>query len=280
MSDFKLVIGCLCLNEMEWLPKWVDQHIDWPGCRQIVFVESADPIFASQCPDMVTKAGLSTDGTTEFLRSLAREDSRFIHIPHGWTTHDDPAENKTAARQRYLDVANEVEPDFVAIVDSDEMYMKSDQPIINETLASAGKSLRHYCFPFTHIWRPESIQNEPLFKYEVVGGFWEMAHTKFFRWLPGVRYDCHQRPTYPDGSDRLVEHPHATPRCIHMAFASDAEKRKAKHAYYRARGEGVNDHRDWYVASRSAYERWQPGDILPRGAEVREYQGPIPECFL
>lgn len=279
MSDFKICIGLLALNEMEWLPKWVEQHIEWPDCVKIIAVESADPIFAEQCPDMVTKDGLSTDGTTEFLASVARGDSRFIHIPHGWTRHDDPAENKTAARQRYLDIANDFEPDFVGIVDADEMYMKDDQRRINDVLASTGKSLRHYCFPFTHIWRPSSISHEPLFRYEVVGGFWDMAHTKFFRWLPGVKYECHQRPTYPDGSDQLVNHPYESPRCIHMAFASDSEKRRAKHAYYRARGEGKSDQRGWYVQSRSGYEIWRPGHTLPRGAEVREYHGPIPECF-
>jgi hypothetical protein len=135
-----------------------------------------------------------------------------------------------------------------------------------------------YSFQFIHVWHPQSIANEPLFKLEVKGGFWKMRHAKGFRWHPGIHYGSnHQRPTWNKGDGRIKFY--NSPSCVHMAFASDPILRKSKHDYYIARGEGVDEKRYWYVQSRGSFETWQPGDRLMRGARVVPYQGSIPEVF-
>ncbi len=70
--------------------------------------------------------------------------------------------------------------------------------------------------------------------------------------------------------------------CLHMGFAASLVSRRAKHAFYVARGEGkerTGRNRADYVACRSCWETWKPGDALPHGASVIPYRGLIPECF-
>lgn len=278
MSKEKILIGTLVLNEMEWLPKLIEQHIEWPGLCKWVFVESADRVFAKTNPNLVSNSGLSVDGTSEFLADISSRCDNIVYIPFGFSENQDIAEGKCAARQQYLNVASNEKPDFVVIVDGDEFYMKDDQSTINKLLVNSDSNSRHFCFEFTHIWRPPSISDQPLFQYEVCGGFWAMRHTKAFRWVEGVSYtESHQKPIYIDGGDDMIMF--NSPHCIHMAFASKIDDRKATHDYYKARGEGVTDKRGWYVDSRAAFESWQPGNRLPRGSDVRSYRGPIPECF-
>ncbi len=85
-------LNTLCLNEMEWLPRLYEQHRDWHGMGHWVFVEAADRAYAEANPDMVSKDGLSIDGTSEWLADLAKRDDRVIYIPHGFTGHENPAQ--------------------------------------------------------------------------------------------------------------------------------------------------------------------------------------------
>jgi glycosyltransferase involved in cell wall biosynthesis len=275
----KLALCTLVLNEMEWLPKLYEQHKNWPGLVEWVFVEAADKVYAETNPELVSADGLSVDGTTEYLTRLAAIDKRITHIKYGFTKHKDPALGKVAARQAYLDYLVDIRPEFIMILDADEFYMQADQSIINNIMESEDSSTRHFCFQFTHPWHPACIQEEPLFTLEVVGGFWDMRHTKGIRWSTGLRYaGNHQRPEDPDLAGNLKFY--SEPSCIHMAFAASHTLRKAKNDYYKARGEAADRRRRWYCESRSMFETWKPGDSLPRGAEVKWYRGPIPECFI
>jgi len=274
----KLMLATLCLNEMEWLQKLYDQHKDWPDLVSWVFVESADRVYADVNPTLVSKQGLSVDGTSDFLHDLARRDARVQYIPHGFSTHVDPALGKIESRQRYLAAAETIRPDFFVVLDADEFYCLQDQPLINEIMQKAPVSVHDYSFQFTHVWHPASIAQEPLFKLEVRGGFWRMRHAKGFRWHPDIHYDRnHQRPVWNKGDGRIQFF--NKPACVHMAFASNPVLRKSKHDYYIARGEGADEKRYWYVQSRESFETWQPGDRLLKGARVVPYQGAIPEVF-
>jgi hypothetical protein len=263
---------------MEWLPKLYEQHKDWPNLTKWIFVESADRVYAATSPHMVTTEGLSVDGTSQFLQDLAFCDPRIIYIPYGFCSNSNPALGKIEARQQYLDALLDVAPEFLMILDADEFYMRSDQSAINQRLRVSGGKYRHFCFQFTHIWHPQSIDYAPLFQYEVTGGFWDMRHTKGIRWNKDLRYSTnHQRPEV--GNERGAMATFNKPHCIHMAFASNPAMREAKHTYYINRGEGVVDGRQWYVDSRDMFRTWSPGMNLPRGARVQEYRGPIPEAF-
>lgn len=273
-----IAITTICINEMEWLPSLYEQHKDWPGMSLWVFVEAADEVYADSNPSLVSEHGLSVDGTSEFLRDLSVQDSRVVYVPFGFTKHNvDKALGKVAARQKCLDVVFDCPwSKYVVILDADEFYMKADQQKINQMMAFSNHV--YHCFGFTHIWHPPSLYDKPLFSHEIRGGFWKMDHMKGFRLVPGMRYtDCHQHPRHPKGIDSLARH--KQPNCIHMAFASEENKRIAKHVYYEKRGEKVDPNRAWYCTSRNLFSRWKPGDKLPRGVEVLPYAGPIPEAL-
>lgn len=278
---------CLCtlvLNEMEWLPKLYEQHKNWPDLTKWVFVESADQVYAEANPTLVSHQGLSTDGTTEWLRELSQRDPRVVHIRHGITWNKDPAQGKCAARQRYLNEMEAVEPEFFVVLDADEFYpqlVQGEMPrVINQFPQFNG-----FCFKHREIWHPPSVASEPLFKYEVTGGFWGIPYCRTWRWFPNLQYKTnHNTPEVNgellDSKLKRMDYRKGMPEFIHMGFASNPEIRAAKNKYYVARGEGKTDHRQWYVDSRACFETWKPGDKLPKDAKVIPYTGPIPEAFL
>lgn len=286
-----VLLATLCLNEMEHLPRLYAQHRGWPGLTKWVFVEAADRVYAETSPELVSGEGLSVDGTTEYLAGLAVADPRVIHVRHGFTGHDNPAQGKCAARNRYLDVAEEARPNFIVVVDADEYYPSSSQERI-EAIVSRADGYGGFFFKQRHIWHPPSIADDPLFSWEVVKGYWQVPHCRVWRWVKGMRYNNnHNTPDGPPigsflpslGRNKarydLQRQASALPVCIHLGFASCLKNRIAKHRYYAARGEGRVDKRLWYVQCRAAFETWKRGDSLPHGAQVIPYDGPIPEVF-
>mgnify|MGYP001605452519 CR=1 FL=1 len=274
----------LVLNEIEWLDSLYKQHRDWPELASWVFVESADRVYAETNPEMVTGAGLSVDGTSEYLQSIANQDSRVTYIPYGFSGHVNPDQGKCESRNQYLNIAEQVKPEFLFILDADEFYTYDDQYDIIVTMRGLPRSTG-FTFRHRHPWCPPSMAGQSPFTFEVTGGFWDIPHTRGWRWEPGLRYNKnHNTPENFNGvgldkNIATLYQSKNTPECIHMAFASSLKTRHAKHKYYAARGEGKTDHRGWYVESRTAFETWEIGDILPRGAQVVKYSGEIPECF-
>lgn len=279
---------CLCtlvLNEMEWLEKLYEQHKNWPELVKWIFVESADRLYAEANPTLVSKEGLSTDGTTEWLENLAARDSRVIHIKHGFSSNSDPAQGKCESRQRYLDIMESAEPEIFIVLDADEFYPKLVQGeiprVVKQFPQCTGFSFKH-----REIWHPACLKSEPLFKYEVTGGFWDIPYCRVWKWSLGLRYKSnHNTPETADGklldlAMKRMDYRSGMPEFVHMGFASDPKIRAAKNKYYVARGEGKTDHRQWYVDSRKCFETWKPGDKLPKGAKVIPYTGPVPEVFL
>jgi hypothetical protein len=278
-----ICLATLVLNEMEWLPRLYQQHIDWPGLQKWIFVESADSVYASANPKMVSNDGLSVDGTTEFLEELAKNDERVVHIRQGLSTHRDPAQGKCKARQRYLNEMESIRPDYFIVLDADEFYTKSAQNEIPE-LMDHFPSTNAFIFRHREIWRPPSIADNPLFDLEVVGGFWGIPYCRCWRWTSHLHYRSnHNTPEKGgvslDRKSRRMDRDENFPCFIHMGFAAGRKNREAKNAYYAVRGEAKDPMRSWYVQSRACFSTWQPGDVLPRNAQVISYTGPIPECF-
>lgn len=285
MTEPTVVLCTLVLNEMEWLPKLHEQHRNWPGMLRWVFVEAADSKYAEVNLKKVSLYGLSLDGTTQWLTELTKRDDRVMYIPHGFCSTGDPAQSKCEARSRYLAEADKHEPNFVFVLDADEFYARDSQRAIMQTISGTARRRAGFCFRFRHPWRPPSMDGNPLFELEVKGGFWDIPLCRGWRWQPGLRYrQNHNTPETPDGRlldenlARLDREP-GGPECVHMAWSSSLWRRRAKNAYYAARGEGKVDHRGWYVDSRAAWETWKPGDKLPKGAEVLPWTGEIPEVF-
>lgn len=279
-----VLLATLCLNEMEWLPSLYEQHKDWPELAGWVFVEAADTVYAQSNPDMVSPRGLSVDGTGDFLAGLAGRDRRVTYVPHGLSWHLDAAKCKCAARQRYLDVAAGLKPEFIIVLDADEFYTKADQSLVLQWMRRYPET-PSFVFRKREVWRPPSIADQPLFQYEAVGGFWKIPCCHWWRWSPGLNHqDCHNTPS--DARGRPINNPQEffsdnpnSPQMIHLGYAASKGARLAKNRYYADRGERVDPKRGWYVESRSAWEGWELGDKLPHDAEVIPYRGPVPEVF-
>lgn len=320
----RVMLATIALNEMEWLPKLVEQHRNWPGLVGWVFVEGADPVYKATNPDLVD-GWRSTDGTSEFLGELAVDEGIFWYDGiGGWGRQTfPPDQSKCHLRNYYLRRADELKPDIIVQLDADEFYTRHDQERINNICASriyygsegASTQWDSWMFRQRHIWRPSyritieepplsrfitadsPIQptikeHPPLFSQEVVGGYWQVPHTRIWRYVPGMRHV--RNHNWPEVNGRyltekmlrcdLMEDQSTMPQCVHMGYASSSRSRNAKHDYYKARGEGseggrMGRKRSMYVECRDAYERWKPGDELPHGASVIGYNGVIPEVF-
>jgi hypothetical protein len=279
-----IALCSLVLNEMEWLPKLYEQHKAWPNLTKWIFVESADRVYASTSPHMVTVEGLSVDGTSQFLQDLAFCDPRVVYVPYGFSHHTDPAQGKCDSRTQYLRCLEDVKPDYFFVLDGDEFYTHSAQKqILNHMAICRGHTA--FCFKHRHPWHPPSVMQDPLFRYEVEGGFWDIPLCRGWLWSSGLLYNKnHNTPQDTGGKllDRRIkrfDQQSGTPYCVHMAFTASVATRHAKHQYYANRGEATDSKRSWYVESRACYETWKPGDRLPRNAKVSFYNGDIPECF-
>lgn len=303
-----IVLATLCLNEMQWLEKLYTQHREWKGLVKWVFVESADRVYAECSPDMVSANGLSVDGTTEYLESLCSRDKDIIHIKHGFCGGASKDQGKCEARSRYLEVCEDIKPDYVVVLDSDEFYTYASQSLINNYLASTPikKKRPSVRLRQRHIWYPPSLQEDSkwadaaglsLFTHEVIGGYWKVPHTRIWGWEPGMRYKRNHNWPEDIHGKFLTEKPNTmtidrvatkgpVPQCVHMGFAASVKSREAKHKYYQERGEGkeqnytIRARRQGYVDNRQDWLMWKPGDTLRNGARVVPYSGFIPECFL
>lgn len=289
----RIALVTLALNEERWITDLYRQHFEFPGLEQWVMVESADRVYAEANPDRVRGIGrLSVDGTTDLLRDLARKDRRVTHLTPGGVFGDaeNPAQGKSAIRDLALRALDDVRPDFVFVLDADEFYTFAHQREIADTMASpANVGYTAFGFGLRSIWRPPSIAHEPLLAREARGGVWSVPICRGWRWFPGMTYSGNHNSPEVGGASlatRMLKRwgpPGRVPECVHMGFAAPATDRRAKHAYYEARGEGRTDHRGKYVACRSAWEKWVPGkratDGLPSGCLVLPYDGPKPECF-
>ncbi len=292
-----IMLATLCLNEMQWLDKLWKQHKEWEGANIVewVFVEAADRVYAETNPHLVNDKGLSIDGTTEYLRELEQKEKGFVtHIRHGFTSHTDKAQGKCEARNRYLEVADCCRPDYIVILDADEFWPKKCQAALPPWI-NTDDSRWGFSTPHREIWHPPSVDKEPLFKYEVRGGFWDMLYCRVWKWIEGMRYSRnHNTPCTQGGyllDHRMRDYRKSLyiknttnqlfiPYFVHMGFASNPEMRQAKNRYYRDRGEEQDKRRKWYCDSRDCFNTWNPGDILPKDASVVPYTGIIPEAFI
>ena len=292
----RLMIATLILNEMEWLDKLYEQHKDWPDLCKWVFIESADIAYAASNPSLVSSSGLSVDGTSERLAELASKDSNIEYIPYGFSKNNDIAQGKCESRNKYLEIADKIEPDYLCILDGDEFWTHGAQLNFNKWVGLSKTKLA-YSFQHREIWYPPYLRERKhnIFDFEVVGGFWDILYCRGWRWVKGMRYkDNHNTPTTPDGvsMDKFLKHHNKkaiwisnntnylnAPQFVHMGFASNLTMRSAKNRYYEDRGESKDRKRMWYTESRKAWESWTPSVYLPKNAKIRKYDGDIPEVF-
>lgn len=282
MSQPRIALATLCLNEDEWIERNYLQHKNWPGLCTWIFVEGADYVYKGCNPEMVSCDGLSIDSTSRLLGEIAVRDDRIRYIPYGvaGSAISNPAQNKCILRNAYLSALEKMAeqqgaPDYLIVIDADEFWPKKSQELVTKVATAFPK---HTAFDFCRreIWRPPNTKCG-LFDLEVTGGYWSIPHTRVWRWQPGLTYHEHNTPGTLH--KKLVQLGRAVGvEYCHMGFTS-MRGRAAKHRYYETRGEGKTDHRGWYVECRRAWETWERGDTLPHGARVIPYSGPVPEIF-
>lgn len=196
---------------------------------------------------------------------------------------------KAEARNAYLRHADALEPDWLVVIDADEFYENGDQARIAQIMEQFATEPRpplllKQRYPFyPPVYRG---QGKPMFRHEVTGSYFSVPHLRIWPWYPGLRHrGNHNWPEFEDGRSlrdlmvRLDKNPNA-PQCVHMAFASYADIRSAKHRYYEARGEAVDPARRKYVECRSWWETYRPtGRPAPKGVKILPWSGPIPEAL-
>lgn len=277
----KILIATIALNESEFIERNLLQHCDWPGIAGRIVVEGATETYAEANPDAVTDAGLSTDGTSEILEAWASEADR-TYIAHG-LSGGPLAQQKIALRNRYCEVADEINPDILVVIDADEFWCRRDQERVME-IVEAQPEFEAWLFRQRHLWRPQREAPDSPYSLELVGGYFNVPHLRVWRWEKGSRYvENHNHLSYPSiGSASLNvirRFVRSDPVCVHLGFHRDPEHRMRTNRYYVARGEGSKDGRRWYVDCRDAALKLGPGDEMPHGMQAIPYSGPLPEVL-
>lgn len=279
------MLASIMLNEADMLLACYLAHIHWPGYKKWVMVEGAARSYAEANQDAVTDAGLSTDNTAEIMQRLL-VDRRLLHIKHGWADGE-PGQQKCALRNRYLEVADQIQPDYVVVIDLDEYYLSHDQRAINHLLANPkNQQFGAFMLKQRHLWRPPSIQHLPLTSFEIVGGYFDVPHCRIWRWKNGMRHIRNHNTPEVDGhflNEQQFRGGDKDPQVIHLGFARKPEHRGRTNRYYVQRGEGTKEadgsNRSMYVECRAAWEGWKEGAPLPHGMTVIPFSMPYSESL-
>lgn len=268
-----ITIGMIVLNEEEFIEKNLKQHYNWDGAdvHQIIIVEGAVKLFPKR---NITDEGLSTDRTAEIIRSFPDPDKKIEFIQGYW-------EDKSHQRNQYAQRVRD-DTDYLLVIDADEFYPKVMQWKISQ-LIQQNQSIHSFLIRQRHIWKPPSLSDSDLFKYEVIGGYWSVPHLRLYKWKGDSRYyENHNELVYPDGHNLHVRDS-GFYECgldiylVHMGFARGEKFCRDKQDYYYNRGEKIT--RPMYSDCREAWFTWKKGDALPHGANVISYDGIVPEVF-
>lgn len=158
-----MIIACYkVINEINYLPFSISAIYDYVD--KIVIVEGCD-IYMKKwiLEDRLTKEGLSTDGTTEFIRSLG---DKVHHIPLGFVEGDELIFWNTLVQNCGID-------DYCWMIDADEIYKRPDAQQLVEWM----KEDKYWAieFPMINFWHD--------FYHTINGGDWNPVHGRIFKIL-------------------------------------------------------------------------------------------------
>lgn len=190
------------------LPDWIDWR--WLVVEGTAAPEN-DTSWCSEIPP-----GLSTDGTTEYLRRLSAFDPRVIHIPGAWW-HGKV--NMCNAACRLIDV-----PGLLWQVDSDEIWT-ADQilTIVNAFGTSefgAANCARFFCRYF--VGPNLYISNRDCY------GNNSYEWNRVWKVKPGVRFKTHEPPVLEDFAEKPITQKQTEEMgCVfdHFAYSTEAQVR-------------------------------------------------------
>ncbi|MBN1817454.1 MAG: glycosyltransferase, partial [Sedimentisphaerales bacterium] len=215
--------------------------------HEIIIVEGAveDAMFAAN-PD-----GSSKDGTVQFLQSFPDPERKLRILRGRWP---EKCQMQNAA-------LSHVTGDYVWLIDSDELYRKSDMERVAALLQQDPAITQVNFIPF-NFWKGlEYILDCPVF-HEPSGHY-----RRIFKYVRGARFTTHRPPTmiWP-GEPRTVEQikllDGTTTRNMgihmhHYSYVLDSQVAQ-KTEYYARRGPRIVnglDRDEWY---RRCYQQWTP----------------------
>lgn len=234
MKKPKIVGHLQVLNGIETLPYVVESVL--PCVDQLLIVEGAERFAFFMCdPD----TGLSTDGTTAYLRKLQhREPEKVRYEPAGFI-------EMTAAREQLV-AMSPADTDWMLRVDADEVFHPRElrfacQFLVKEHVGMAG---------FHHFWKDweHCITSERP-------SHWNELKPRIEPWQPGIKYP---HPDFTDQDRRL-------PRVIlpltvyHLSWARHPDRVWDRLTRHNLKWEGFTD-----LEKARAYARQHPyftGDL-------------------
>lgn len=161
-----MIVACWkVINEINYLPyslKAVYDYVD-----KLVIVEGCDLFMRKWIQaDRLSPEGLSSDGTTEAIKSFPDPDGKIAHIPLGFVQGDE-----LIFWNKLVDACN-VE-DFCWMIDADEIYMERDIKQLVEWM----RSDKYWAieFPMINFWHD--------FHHTINGGDWNPIHGRIFKIL-------------------------------------------------------------------------------------------------
>ena len=262
--------GTILLNEKNFIGLNLLQH--YQLCNSWTLVEGACQGYPTR---KVSPDGLSLDNCASQIRLFPDPENKLRYIQHGWTVCDGEAA-KSEMRNRYLESCAS---DLLLVIDADEFYLEKD--IIQAVNVFEDKDVHAATLPQVHFWKTTD-------KF-ITGEYYDVAHTRFFRNHPGMKYVSnhnfpelggqfiHKMGTYkfprtikatPEDKYEYLE-----PACFHMGFAKDLDDMRDKSDYYINRGEATT--RKATTDSRAAWF----DDNLPEKCVLRPWGGTIPESI-
>jgi len=270
VAGMSIDFGTILLNENNFIGLNILQH--YHLCNSWTLVEGACQGYPKR---KVSPVGLSLDNCASQIRLFPDPSNKLRFVQHGWTVCDGEAA-KSEMRNRYLESCSS---DLLLVIDADEFYLEKN--IIQAVHVFKDKDVHAATLPQVHFWKTTD-------KF-ITGEYYDVAHTRFFRNHPGMKYVSnhnfpelggqfiHKLGTYkfPRTIKKTIDekYEYLEPSCFHMGFAKDHEDMRDKSDYYINRGEATT--RKATTDSRAAWF----DDNLPEKCLLRPWGGTIPEAI-
>lgn len=268
-----LTLGTILLNEQKYIGSNLIQH--YMHCDEWILVEGA---CLGYPPRKVSEKGLSLDATNLILRLFPDRYNKLQLVEHGWTKAAGE-DAKSELRNEYMKRCSST---YLLVLDADEFYLPE---VIDRTLLRFDDlSIHSITLPQVHFWKD-------LTSF-ITGEYYDISHTRFFRFIPGSRYERNHNFPEVNGEflhkiknhkvhRKIVEmkncpgsYQYADDCCYHLGFAKDFDDMRDKSDYYINRGEDKT--RVTTTASRAA---WFSNDLTDN-LKVRNWGGVIPSVLL
>lgn len=218
-------IGCCIffLNEQKFLPFSVRSFMESPAVKSIVLVEGCVRNYPKRG---VSQLGLSTDGSSEIAKALAKESPKVEHVPVGFVDTKKDLQNRGfhVIRARLGEAA------IYMLAGADEVYHPQELVNLQEQFKKNPKA-KQIVYPFYHFWwRPDLV---------ATGSSWDVPMHRAYR-RPGLPmvFAHHAAPPADCGKGPKIHARHGNNyvvRCFHYVGMQDVPHIEAKLELYRKR---------------------------------------------